>query len=344
MTNNKIIRTLESNLDKYITMYGVSGKEERVRKALLSHLNSLNMDTVKIDDYGNIHATKKYGESDTVIHLNAHMDTVPNTQKERIIQKIMNNSNSDKWYTATQVDNDKGAVLGADDRAGIAIILTLLEHLTEYNGLIKVSFYREEEIGCVGSLNSDTSFFQDADLSITFDRHGNSDIVVENHYLKFCTKETVNWLNDLSYANGYKYKTCTGGISDAHTVSEMGVNAINLSVGYYNEHTDNEKLSLNECYTAYMFGLLIIESLDIHKPDLGKLIQPVQKKDVNDGVDIYYDEVLDAITISSFDSYTKTQNYIDIPRKDIDKFLEQMSTAVDDLDSFKYHDRYLGDI
>lgn len=247
---------LENKLIQLLYLFGTSGKEERVQKYLIRELSELNTDYVKMDDYGNIHTQMTVGDgTGAVLHLNSHMDTVSGVVEDKTIV-------NDNGVYSAHLHNGESTVLGADDRAGIATILTIMNFLPDFNGKLKVSFYKEEEIGCVGSSNSDKTFLSDVDLSITFDRRGSKDIVVGTMGQPFACNEVGNWLEILSKTNGFEYKAVEGGISDAMTVSEEGVNAVNLSVGYYNEHTKNEFLVFSELYTTLEFAKVVMEDLN----------------------------------------------------------------------------------
>lgn len=247
---------LENKLIQLLHIYGVSGEEERVQKYLIRELNELENDYVKVDGYGNIHAQFTLGTGEgTVLHFNSHMDTVSGVKENK---RIINDNGV---FSAVLPTGERG-VLGADDRAGIATILTLLNFMPNFDGVIKVSFYREEEIGCVGSTNSDKTFLDNVDLAITFDRRGSSDIVVGCMGQPFASEEVGTWLETLSDDKNYKYKAVEGGISDALTVSEYGINAINISVGYYNEHTINEFLIFSELFTTFEFTKEIIKEIN----------------------------------------------------------------------------------
>lgn len=250
---------LANKLVQLLYISGVSGDEDKVAKYLTREMESLNPDDFYVDSYGNLHTKFIMGDGNgATIHLNSHMDTVAKCEADKRIT-----ISESGVYRAINSDGQYG-VLGADDRAGIATILTILnfKDLLDFNGTIKVSFYREEEIGCVGSSNSDLGFLKDVDFSITFDRHGSSDIVIGGMGQPFACDEVGVWLDDLSRKQGFEFTPCEGGISDACTVSETGVNAINLSVGYYNEHTTNEYLVFDELHTSMRFGFEIISDLN----------------------------------------------------------------------------------
>jgi putative aminopeptidase FrvX len=230
-----LMKNLRKQLLKLLSIHGVSGQETNVRsylKPILEH----KMDSVKIDSYGNLLAEKKVGNGQgATVLLSAHMDTVKGVLADR--ELIEKNGT---------ISSSEGA-LGADDRAGIAIILTVLNNINKlgFDGTIKIAFSREEEIGCVGSSKIDPYFYKDVDLAIVVDRRGSRDIVV-GCGMAFCSNEVGHFMEDVSKMADMDWKATEGGISDAMTFAEEGVNSVNLSAGYYNEHTDKEYVVLAE--------------------------------------------------------------------------------------------------
>lgn len=229
MGNVLMSKKMKKQFIKLLGIHGVSGDEGKVRDYLKPILTNM-MDSVEVDNYGNLLATKKVGNGNgATVLLSAHMDTVRGVVADRsIIEK-------DGIITS-----DKGA-LGADDRAGIAVILEVLRNVEQlsFAGTIKVAFSREEEIGCVGAKHIDKNWYSDVDLAIVVDRRGNRDIVV-GCYQAFCSDAVGNFFEEVSKMQGMDWKAVEGGVSDAMTFSSNGINSVNLSVGYRNEHTDKE--------------------------------------------------------------------------------------------------------
>jgi putative aminopeptidase FrvX len=227
---------LKNQLIELLNIHGVSGDEGRVRNYLKPVLSELT-DKVEVDLYGNLLATKKFGNGKgATVLLSAHMDTVKGVQKNR---KLIENNGV--------ITSNKGA-LGADDRAGIAIILTVLRNMKDiaFDGTVKISFSREEEIGCIGASQIDPKFYDDVDLAIVVDRRGNRDIVVGCGQA-FCSNNVGSFMEDVAkMADMDDWKCVEGGISDAMTFSENGINSINLSAGYRHEHTDKEYVVISD--------------------------------------------------------------------------------------------------
>lgn len=227
------MKNMRKQLIELLNIHGVSGQETNVRSYLKPILES-KMDKVMIDSYGNLLADKKVGNGKgATVLLSAHMDTVKGVLADRgLIEKN------------GVISSTKGA-LGADDRAGIAIILTVLDNINKlgFDGTIKIAFSREEEVGCIGSSKIDSGWYQDTDLAIVVDRKGNRDIVVGCGQA-FCSNEVGLFMEDVSKMADMDWNAVEGGISDALSFSENGVNSINLSAGYRNEHTDKEYVVL----------------------------------------------------------------------------------------------------
>lgn len=231
------MKNLRNQFIELLNIHGTSGNEKPVRDYLKPILTEL-MDNVKVDDYGNLLADKKCGDGNgATVLLSAHMDTVKGVLADRELIETEDGI----------IMSNKGA-LGADDRGGIAIILTVLRNLDKlnFNGHIKVSFSREEEIGCVGASKIDPDWYaNDTDLAIVVDRRGNRDIVV-GCGMAFCSDSVGYFMEDVSKMADMDWKAVEGGISDAMVFAEHGVNSINLSAGYMNEHTVNEYASLKD--------------------------------------------------------------------------------------------------
>ena len=102
------------------------------------------VDFIIVDRYGrNLLAEKKYktGHGPTIL-LNAHLDIMEELEPNRMILK-----ENGIWSSS------KG-ILGADDRAGVAILLHIAEQLNNFafSGKAKFIFTVKEEIDLLGAL------------------------------------------------------------------------------------------------------------------------------------------------------------------------------------------------
>ena len=83
--------------------------------------------------------------------------------------------------------------LGADDKNGIWIALKCLEQFP----VLKIAFFKEEEIGCGGSSVADMSFFKDCRYCIQADRKGSSDLITSIGVTDLCSQVISLYENHL---------------------------------------------------------------------------------------------------------------------------------------------------
>jgi tripeptide aminopeptidase len=227
-------------LEQCLSIQGESGKEEIIRQFVLEKLRP-QVDHVTVDRTGNILAQKTYGHGDgPTILLNAHLDTAYELEKDRKIVK------------EGAIWSSSAGILGADDRAGIAVLLELSERLKgiRFNGKVKYIFTVEEEIGLVGASLIDDYFLWDIDAAFVVDRRGMGDIVTScGGYERFCDGSFGSFIENVANTNGLPGWKCTvGGSSDTRIWASYCIQSVNLSVGYQNEHTASETLDVNACY------------------------------------------------------------------------------------------------
>ena len=173
-------------------------------RLLVQELKKLGVEDANVDEhcyvYGHIPATKGY-ESRKKLGFIAHMDTVSDfcdhpvnpvvtpdydggdltlgTSGRILSPKMFPHLSSLKGRTL--ITSDGTTILGADDKAGIAEIMTMIEHLNNANiahGQISVTFTPDEEIG-MGADNFDVKKF-DADYAYTLDGDTEGEIQFEN--------------------------------------------------------------------------------------------------------------------------------------------------------------------
>lgn len=127
---------------------------------LAEELKSIGMTDVSLDENGYIMATLEANGQGAkelpVVGFIAHMDTSPDASGRNIkpsIVKAEEREFIDPRYAGQDVIvTDNKTLLGADDKAGIAEIVTAMEYLIQHpeikHGKIRVGFTPDEEIGC----------------------------------------------------------------------------------------------------------------------------------------------------------------------------------------------------
>ena len=140
-------------------------------------------------------------------------------------------------------------VLGADDGAGIYIMLRMIEEHIPGTYV----FHANEEIGCVGSnaiaANPDYPIngyhLGDFTHAIAFDRRGTSDFITNQLGTEMCSAEFRYELTSrLNINTALSYKPAIGLVTDTAMYADFIPECINMSVGYYDEHTCDERLDL----------------------------------------------------------------------------------------------------
>lgn len=171
---------------------------------LVTELKALGIDNAYVDDkcfvYGKLAATPGL-ESATKLGFIAHMDTVADFCDHNITPVITENYNGEDLVLGTSgrtlsvknfphlpslkghtlITTDGTTILGADDKAGIAEIMTMLERIiTEKipHGQISIAFTPDEEIGSGAQSFHLESF--DADFAFTLDGDTEGEIQYEN--------------------------------------------------------------------------------------------------------------------------------------------------------------------
>jgi predicted transcriptional regulator len=128
--------------------------------------------------------------------------------------------------------------LGMDDANGICVALQLLKEFPN----LKVCFTTEEEVGFLGAQAAcdNLDFFCDVSYFIQADRHGKSDLITYTNGI-YATSEM--WLEHATPVMArYGYTEEWGIGTDIGILAEtLQLSAVNVSCGYYREHTDYSK-------------------------------------------------------------------------------------------------------
>lgn len=194
-----------------------------------------------VDTFNNVHC--KVGDSRTL--FSSHTDTVHRTDGAN---SYMRNEESKvvkgEAATTTTMYRASGDPLGADCGAGVAIMVEMI--LAGKVGYYV--FHAAEEVGGIGSSSLVGSGFVKGqfDRAIAFDRKGTTSVITHQAYGQCCSDEFADALcaalNNTEDMLMY-IPDNTGVYTD--TAEYVGVvpECTNLSVGYYNEHTNSESLN-----------------------------------------------------------------------------------------------------
>ena len=196
--------SFDTQSDENSTTFPSTDKQLVLLNYLADEMRTLGMEDVSVDKYGyamgTIPATKGY-ENVPVIGFIAHVDTAPDMSgkdvKPHTIEKYdgsdiqLNGSLTMKvadfpelknFVGHTLIHTDGTTLLGADDKAGCAEIMTAAEYLISHpeiaHGKIRIGFTPDEEIGR-GVDYFDVAAFG-ADFAYTMDGSAEGELEYEN--------------------------------------------------------------------------------------------------------------------------------------------------------------------
>ena len=159
--------------DEESTTSPTTSRQFDLAKQLVEEMKEIGIEDAYMDEfgyvYGHIPATPGY-EDRTAIGFIAHMDTAPDYSGENVNPQIIENYDGNDVSLGTSgkvlsvaefpslktlagrtlITTDGTTLLGADDKAGIAEIMTVAEELIKENiphGKVSIGFTTDEEVG-----------------------------------------------------------------------------------------------------------------------------------------------------------------------------------------------------
>jgi len=274
--------------------------EVLAKATVLEFLNT--QEDIHVLDIMGVGLEVQVGESsESNVMFTAHLDTVHKIYGSQVVVS------DEAGNLFAETDDGKPTVLGADDAAGVYLLLTMIK--AKVKGLYL--FFEGEEYGGIGSGEySVGSVPTRIKQVVSFDRRGYHDVVTHQMGGRCCSDEYANALADeLNVKMGEMfYDISDGGVfTDSASFIDIVAECTNISVGYFNEHTTNESLD---------FGFL---------KDLGKAIvkvnwnalpilrDPTVKDDLSNYWERYFNGLDDYIKIPYEDAlaiYKRSENVL----------------------------------
>lgn len=182
-----------------------AARELELARRLVEELKELGIGDACLDEYGRVygHLPATPGMEDRpTIGLIAHMDTAPDASGEHVHPRrvvysgdalVLNEALGivmrpedfpclEHYVNQELIVTDGTTLLGADDKAGVAEIMSTIEHLAAHpeipHGVLAVAFTPDEEIGC-GADHFDYERFS-ADYAYTVDGGALGEVEYEN--------------------------------------------------------------------------------------------------------------------------------------------------------------------
>lgn len=187
------------------------------------------------DEFGNYY--KIIGKSETM--FTSHLDTADRKKsKVTILSKMVDGDEI--------LCSDGTTILGADDKAGVSVMLYMIAH--NIPGIYY--FFIGEERGGIGSGKVSSVFESTPHLKgvkrcVSFDRRNYFSIITEQMCMECCSEDFAQALANQYNSNGMQLRLDPTGIyTDSASFIEQIPECTNISVGYFDEHTTKERQNI----------------------------------------------------------------------------------------------------
>lgn len=184
------------------------------------------------DGCGNIHFDLR-GKTASKSLFVAHVDTVHRAGGKNKVTKT-----DKKWYA-------NGAPLGADDGAGVALLMHMIHHKVPGYYI----FTQGEEVGGIGAswlADNLKPLLAQFSRAIAFDRRATYSVITHQAGGRCASDEFGDALSDEFNKRGMLFATDDGGVyTDTAEFVDIIPECTNISAGYDMEHTANETLDMD---------------------------------------------------------------------------------------------------
>ncbi len=216
-------------MEELVNLLGMTQKE--LKEFLYEYLKKKDMNPLSKDGF-------LYAEGDIPIMLVAHMDTVALEPPTNLC-----------YSKELDLIYNRDGILGGDDRCGVYAIMKLLEKYRPF-----ILFTENEEIGGEGAYQAVELLDKpDVKYIVEFDRNGVNDCVFYN-----CGNKKFK-----KYIEKFGFITEIGSFSDISILGpEWDIATVNLSCGYFDEHTKNEYVFFSILENLIKTAEIMINQID----------------------------------------------------------------------------------
>jgi len=244
-------------------------QEELMVQYICDWLKEKNIEFT-VDEHLNVYAVKgEIPDRGMYPCVVCHTDTVHEIDTINVVEEMLPNSHREMKLSLKAYNNEgEPTGIGGDDKCGVFACLELLEEMD----VIKAAFFVSEETGCHGSRYADQSFFSNVGYAIQFDGPENWMITEtcfgaklfdrDGEFFNTCDKILTEGMND-------KKKYMVHPYTDVYALkSKFDFSCINISIGYYQYHTKNEYVVVEDVFNGIDMGKKMIQELGYKKYEL----------------------------------------------------------------------------
>ena len=328
-------------------------KEEMMIDYIVNFLTKVPGISFETDHMGNIYVTKGIlSEGEYYPMLIAHTDTVHEIQNEIVVKDeflskptTFGKSFGKETYASYKAYTPGGLPtgIGGDDKCGIFLCLELLMELDK----VKIGLFVSEETGCHGSQQCNLDFLSDVGYAIQFDAPGNH-LITEICSGVRLFEENGEFINKIVPIFTKYMKTDpmlqSHPYTDVSQIKRKGnFSCINFSCGYYNMHSTQEFVVLEDVENTFYMTKELINQLGLTKYEfeyrnpMSSSFFDLFKNNFND--DDRYDEDLEDYKVDMYymgnDIIIEndlTGEGITLSPNDIDRLLELIENRYEEYD------------
>jgi hypothetical protein len=189
------------------------------------------------DEWGNYY--KVIGNSDTM--FTSHLDTADRGEGKKVSILSYEKDGDEIFIT------DGTSILGADDKAGVSVMLYMMAH--NIPGIYY--YFIGEERGAIGSSKVADNFdtiphLRGVKKCISFDRRNYFSVITSQLSQTCCSNEFAQSLaNELNKSGLELRLDNTGVFTDSASFMDLIAECTNVSVGYFSEHTHDEMQNIS---------------------------------------------------------------------------------------------------
>ncbi len=239
-----------------LTFANNNTKEDTIINIIAASIKQSTDRKLRVDGNGNASFEILDNGKLSTVMFTAHMDTVSSVNDYTRIHLTTGPDAKDSGFLIAKYNNDLSnrTILGADDKVGCYILLEMIK--AKIPGLYY--FFHGEEVGCVGSralVDKNPAIFKNINMAIAMDRKGYGDVINRQGGSVCCSDEfskalatqlNEQYLNhlDTEPKGLYRWSPCTGVFTDTAVMTKVVPECTNLSVGYFAQHSAQEKTDL----------------------------------------------------------------------------------------------------